>query len=268
MHAVICVDREHDATTAAVADVLDGRGDGRGAQLTELRGPDAVDDLVDLLGAPTDGRSIDLVVVSVGTLDDPTAPGGDDSGVGAALRSYLDGGGGILAMRPSLRTCEAWPPWPDVIGALWDPDVAGTAPTGRYTVEIADAQHPVVDRSDDVDLVCRIDDFEIVDAPPVFVDVRPDVTVLATVRWQGRIHPVWWACPDGAGRLVYDGLGADPAAPVTEGRRAMLQRAVRWCVRPVPTGAADDPQYELELRDEDVAAWTRPVSRDPSRRPG
>ena len=256
MHAVICVEREHDAGTDAVATMLDGRG----AQLTEVRGPDAARDLVDVLRTTTEGRSADLVVVSVGTLDQPTAPGGTDSAVGAVLRAHLDGGGGVLALRPSLRTCEEWPQWPDVVGALWDPDVAGTAPTGRYTVEIADAQHPIV--------VDHVDDFEIVDAPPVFVDVRPDVTVLAAVRWQGRAHPVTWAHAVGAGRLVYDGLGADPGAPVVEGRRVMLERVVRWCVRPVPSDAADDPQYELELRDEDVAAWTRPVSRAPSRRPG
>jgi hypothetical protein len=236
--------------TATLADL--------GADVTELYGLDCIGRLAGVLSTATDDPPVDLVVCGV---DGDSARGDDAISVPAApdaLRGHLARGGGLVVLRESLRWLEDHPQWQEVVGALWDPDVAGTAPHGRYRVEIVAPTHPVVD---------DVPTFEAVAAPPVFVDVRPDVTVLAAVRWAGREHPVWWAHTLDGGRVVHDALGADRTAEVPPQRQEMLAQAVRWCARVGPLTDDADPHYELELRDEDVAAWTRPVSRDPSRPP-
>ena len=80
--------------------------------------------------------------------------------------------------------------------------------------------------------------FTTVDEVYGFLDVAPDVEPLLTSAHGGAEHPVLWARPVGAGRVVTDLLGHDVGAVTHPSHREVLRRRRAGCTEPDRSEAA------------------------------
>ena len=145
-----------------------------------------------------------------------------------ALTGHLAGGGSLLAVHTAAICFDDWPQWGDVVGAAWVWGESRHPALGPVHVSVGgDDAHPIV---------AGLGDFDVVDEVYAFMDVRPDVTPLATAVHDGVAHPLLWARPFGAGRVVYDALGHDERSLAQPVHRTILRRAARWLVE-VPCAA-------------------------------
>lgn len=142
----------------------------------------------------------------------------------AGLRGYVEAGGGLLGMHGASICFDDWPGWWDLLGAVWRWETSFHPPLdGPVPVEVTPgAQHPVV---------AGVSDFEVVDEAYGFLDVVDDVEPLLSTRHSGATHPLLWARPVGAGRVVYDALGHDVRSFSVPEHRQVVQQAVRWAAR-------------------------------------
>lgn len=147
------------------------------------------------------------------------------------IADHVAGGGGLLALHTAVICFDAQPRWRDLLGAAWDWDRSHHRAPGPVAVAVTDVgrAHPVT---------AGTDPFEVVDELYADLDRSPDVVALLEGARHDQVHPVLWARTHGAGRVVVDVLGHDPASLVAPAHRAVLGRAVTWAAR---TTADDAP---------------------------
>jgi hypothetical protein len=144
----------------------------------------------------------------------------------ALLDAFVRRGGGLLVLHAGVISFDAHPTWQHLCGATWDWDSSAHPPCGPVTVHVTPhgQRHP---------LTAGIDDFVVEDEVYGFLDEVGDLAPLLTSDHGGRSHPVLWARPVGAGRVVTDLLGHGTASLAHPAHREVLRRAAAWV-----TGAA------------------------------
>jgi hypothetical protein len=150
----------------------------------------------------------------------------------ANLVRLLRKGKGVVALHHSLAAYQDWEEYARIIGGryyLQPRVVRGERKPGstfkhgvRYTVHIANPNHPVTR---------GLKDFEIVDETYNGFDVHPDVTVLLTTEEPSSGRVIGWAHTYGRSRIVYLQLGHGRTAYENPHYRRLVAQAIRWVAR-------------------------------------
>ena len=217
----------HDfaASTAALVEVLEGEG----VRCTVVEDPRA--GLRELVEHPGSWDMVTVNALAWGAGAERHAHLRDEwaftlhAEESAAIDRHVRGGGGLLACHAAVICFDGDPRWVGCLGAGWNWDRSMHPPLGPVDVvpTVAGAVHPVT---------AGMEGFTTVDEVYGFLDLAPDLEPLLTSAHGGVEHPVLWARPVGAGRVVTDLLGHDVAAMTHPSHRAVLRRAARWLTEP------------------------------------
>jgi len=142
----------------------------------------------------------------------------------AALRAYIEGGGGFLGIHAAADTEYDWPWYGELVGAWFHKHPPGLQTT---QVTLADGTREPWSITDEIYNYRR--------------NPRPWVQVLATVdesRYSGGTmgsdHPIAWCRTMGKGRSWYTGLGHDAAVFQQAEVLALLRRGLGWTTGQLP----------------------------------
>jgi type 1 glutamine amidotransferase len=143
------------------------------------------------------------------------------AGEADAMSAHVRDGGGLLALHTAVICFDTRPAWHETVGASWDWGRSSHPPLGEILVTVTDAgrRHP---------LTTGLESFSIVDEAYGFLREEPGIVPLLTAEHGGRDHPVLWARPVGAGRVVTDLLGHDASSFAHPTHAEILRRAARW----------------------------------------
>lgn len=146
----------------------------------------------------------------------------------AVLDRFVRGGGGLLALHTAVICFDGAPAWHDLCGASWAWERSTHPPLGPVEVAVTAAGHHH-------ELTAGLGPFTIEDEAYGFLDEDPDLEPLLTAAHHGRDHPLLWARPVGAGRVVTDLLGHGPASLAHPAHRTILTRSATWAARREPS---------------------------------
>ena len=143
-------------------------------------------------------------------------------GLRAAIADHVARGGGLLVLHTGVICFDDWPEWAQIIGGAW---VWGQSnhplPQGAQ-VTLA-APHSITDGAQG---------FALTDEVYRDLALAPDAKVLAVARADEEpgtaAHPAIWTHGFGAGRVVVDTLGHDPASLRHPTHARILRRAAVW----------------------------------------
>jgi hypothetical protein len=220
---------DFDSSGAAMAEVISALG----CDVQTCDNPDTAADLLDAARDP-DIPSIDALVVlglwwrMAGDVYDPWRERHayiTPAATRLALTSFVDQGGGLLAMHTSPICFDDWPGWADIVGGRWRWGISSHPPFGCVNAQIAAADHPVVKGSPSV---LELDDEVYGD-----LEIRDSVEVLAVARRDESDddQPVVWAHRFGAGRVVFDCFGHDVASICHPDHTRIIEQAITWILR-------------------------------------
>ncbi len=146
----------------------------------------------------------------------------------AVIDRSVRAGGGLLALHTAVICFDADPTWRALCGAAWRWDVSTHPPLGPVdvTVTAAGETHAITE---------GLASFQVEDEVYGFLDEVDDLEPLLVGEHGGRTHPLLWARPVGAGRVVTDLLGHGPASLSHPTHRTILARAAAWALgQPAP----------------------------------
>lgn len=180
-----------------------------------------VDATEDSLAFTADGLAPYAAVVFLNTTGDVLGPGGE-----AALRAYVEGGGGWVGVHAAADTEYDWPWFGRLVGARFESHPA----VQEAALTVADADHPAT-RALPARWV-RADEWYNFRSRPegVRVLLRLDESTYEGGT-MGPEHPAAWAHEVGAGRSVYTALGHTAETYAEPLFRAHLGGAVCWAAR-------------------------------------
>ena len=142
------------------------------------------------------------------------------------LQQFVSGGKGLMLTH---FACGAWDgnQWPDfhkLAGRVWDPKLRGHDPHGTFTVEIADADHPVMK---------GLKPFETVDELYTCLTGEVPIHVLAQARSKvdGQDYPMAFVLDYGKGRVFHTVLGHDARAYASPVVGELLRRGCAWTAK-------------------------------------
>ena len=146
----------------------------------------------------------------------------------AVIDRFVRHGGGLLALHTAVICFDADPTWHTLCGASWRWDRSSHPPLGPVEVEVTAAGQ--------VHEITRgVEPFAIEDEVYGFLDEIDGLDPLLVSAHGGRTHPLLWARPVGAGRVVTDLLGHGLASHEHPAHRTVLARAAAWAVGRPPT---------------------------------
>jgi len=152
----------------------------------------------------------------------------------AVLERFVLGGGGLLALHTAVICFDGAPRWRALCGAAWDWNRSSHPPLGPVTVSPTPAG-----RAHEV--TRGVEAFTVEDEVYGFLDEVDGLEPLLVAEHPehgDRTHPLVWARPVGAGRVVTDLLGHGPPAFEHPAHRQVLGRAATWAVaRSAPASA-------------------------------
>lgn len=138
----------------------------------------------------------------------------------AAIRGYLAGGRGLLALHTAPISFDDWPEWPALLGVGWRWGQSHHPPLAQAQAR-ACAVHPITR---------GLAPFAVDDEIYADLVVAPWMTPLVEARHAAdeAWRPVVFAGEDGGARRAYCGFGHDAASLNEPEHRAMIVRAARW----------------------------------------
>lgn len=172
----------------------------------------------DVEAALAEPGSCRLLVVNIGN-PRSSRPQAAIAAAAAGLEAHLGAGGSLLGIHVSATSLTTMPQWPVILGGHWVRGQSMHPPQSDTAIAISRAAHPIT---------TGLADFTINDERYSYLNTQPDITVLCEHSHQGRYHPVVWARQTPTHRVVYDGLGHDPASYDSAGHVALLERATSW----------------------------------------
>lgn len=142
---------------------------------------------------------------------------------GELISAFVHDGGGLLAVHAAVICFDAEPHWRALVGAAWNWERSSHPPAGEVSVQVTAAgrRHPIT---------AGIEPFCIIDEVYRFLDQADDLEPLLTATLDGTVHPLLWARPVGAGRVVTDLLGHGVESIAHPVHRTILQRAASWAL--------------------------------------
>ncbi len=133
-----------------------------------------------------------------------------------ALRAFVEGGGGLVAVHCASACFANSPAWIELVGAQFQ-----RHGTGTFRTELTAPEHP---------LTKGFAGFESWDETYVHTRHNQDRTVLE-VRVDGDHREPWtWVRTAGKGRVFYTAWGHDQRTWGNEGFQDLLARGIRWAV--------------------------------------
>ncbi|HOW65088.1 MAG TPA: ThuA domain-containing protein [Candidatus Paceibacterota bacterium] len=145
------------------------------------------------------------------------------------FQRLLRQGKGLVALHHCLASYQNWPEYEKIIGGKYylekqkigDKEIPGSTYQHdvRFTVRIADQQHPIT---------AGLSDFEIVDETYGGFGVLPGVQKLLTTQETTSGPVIGWTWKYEKAKVVYMALGHDHLAYENPNFRTLLARAIQW----------------------------------------
>jgi type 1 glutamine amidotransferase len=150
----------------------------------------------------------------------------------ANLKKFVEDGKGLVLVHFACGAFQGWPEFADIAGRVWDPKLRGHDPRGSFTVEIADAQHPITR---------GMKPFDTVDELYTCLGGDREIQVLAQARSKidGKHYPMAFLNQYGKGRVFHCVLGHDVTALSPEPVQELYRRGTAWAAQLPPVA---DPQ--------------------------
>jgi len=145
------------------------------------------------------------------------------------LKKAIAGGKGLVLVHfacgawrgfPDVNQLD-WPEFKDLAGRVWDPKLRGHDPHGKFRVEIAKPEHPIMK---------GMEPFETVDELYTCLTGERPIEVLATAtsKVDGKIYPMAFVFEYGKGRVFHCVLGHDGRALEPQPVGELFRRGTAW----------------------------------------
>jgi uncharacterized protein len=126
---------------------------------------------------------------------------------------------------------QEWNRFPVLAGRAWDPELRGHDPHGAFTVEIADAAHPIMR---------GMTAFETVDELYTCLAGETPIHILATARSKvdQKDYPIAFVLTYGKGKVFHCVLGHDAKALTNPSVGELFRRGTAWTAGLSPVAEA------------------------------
>jgi uncharacterized protein len=145
------------------------------------------------------------------------------------FKKYVERGNGLVLVHFACGALQDWPEFPAMAGRVWDPKLRGHDPYGKFTVEIAATNNPIIR---------GLKSFETTDELYTCLSGDKEIEVLATARSKvdGKEYPIAFVNRYGAGRVFHCVLGHDLEALSNPAVQELYRRGTAWAAgfTPVP----------------------------------
>jgi type 1 glutamine amidotransferase len=140
----------------------------------------------------------------------------------ANLKDAVQHGTGLVLVHFACGAFQEWPEFVKLAGRVWDPNLRGHDPHGKFTVNIIDDEHPAMK---------GITDFETVDELYTCLTGKIPIKVLATARSKvdKKDYPMAFVLNFGKGRVYHNVLGHDVQALDNQYVGRLFRNACAWC---------------------------------------
>jgi len=140
----------------------------------------------------------------------------------ANLKDAVKNGTGLVLVHFACGAFQDWPEFVKLAGRVWDPNLRGHDPYGKFTVKITDSKHPAMK---------GITDFEIVDELYTCLTGEMPIKVLANARSKvdDKDYPMAFVLKYGKGRIFHSVLGHDVQALANPHVSRLFRNACAWC---------------------------------------
>jgi uncharacterized protein len=137
------------------------------------------------------------------------------------LRGFVASGKGLVLFHFACGAWQDWPEFPKLAGRAWDPKLRGHDPRGKFQVEIADPNHPIVKglkdfETDDELYTCLAGDYPI------------HILAQARSKVDNRDYPMAFTSNYGKGRVFHSVLGHDLKATTVPQVGELYRRGCAW----------------------------------------
>ncbi len=137
------------------------------------------------------------------------------------LQKFVAEGKGLSLVHFACGAFQDWPEFKNLAGRAWDPKLRGHDPHGKFTVEIADPNHPITR---------GMKPFETVDELYTCLAGDKEIQVLAKARSKvdKKDYPMAFVLQYGKGRVFHCVLGHDVQALSFPAVQDLYRRGVAW----------------------------------------
>jgi len=137
------------------------------------------------------------------------------------LKKAVASGKGLVLVHFACGAWQDWPEFKNLAGRVWDPKLRGHDPHGKFCVEIAMPEHPVMK---------GLKPFETVDELYTCLTGDRPVDLLATAKSKidGKIYPMAFSFTFGKGRVFHSVLGHDGKALENPPVGELFRRGTAW----------------------------------------
>jgi len=140
----------------------------------------------------------------------------------ANLKNAIQNGTGLVLVHFACGAFQEWPEFVKLAGRVWDPNLRGHDPHGKFTVKIIDDEHPAMR---------GMKDFETVDELYTCLTGKTPIRVLAIARSKvdNKDYPIAFVLNYGKGRVFHSVLGHDVQALANPDVGRLYRNACAWC---------------------------------------
>lgn len=139
----------------------------------------------------------------------------------ANLKRVIARGTGMVMVHFACGAFQEWGEFVELAGRVWDPNLRGHDPHGKFTVKITEPEHPVMK---------GISDFETVDELYTCLTGDTPIKILAEARSKvdGKDYPMAFVLEYGKGRVMHSVLGHDVRAFESPEVKRLFRNACAW----------------------------------------
>jgi len=138
------------------------------------------------------------------------------------LRKFVADGKGLVLVHFACGAFKDWPEFQKIVGRVYDPKLRPHDPYGKFTVDIADPDHPITK---------GMKPFETVDELyTCLAESDAKIKILATAKSKvdQKDYPIGFVLEYGKGRVFHSVLGHDTKAFAAESVGELYRRACAW----------------------------------------
>lgn len=137
------------------------------------------------------------------------------------LRRFVADGKGLVLIHFACGAFQGWPEFRNIAGRVWDPKLRGHDPHGKFTVLIADPEHPITR---------GMKAFETIDELYTCLagDKQIHVVAKAISKVDHKEYPMAFVNHYGKGRVFHCVLGHDAQALSIEPVQELYRRGTAW----------------------------------------
>jgi len=149
----------------------------------------------------------------------------------ANLKKFVEAGKGLVLVHFACGAFQGWPEFRQMAGRVYNPALRPHDPYGKFTVVIADSDHPVTK---------GLTSFETTDELYTCLDGDRAIHILAKARSKvdGKDYPMAFLNQYGKGRVFHCVLGHDTAALSVKGVQDLYRRGTAWTAGLAPAGVS------------------------------